>query len=145
MQCNGFGTWKPCVLVLLQRHHYMDYSLTTLYEHLCLQKIHQRYPLYMPQIFKSLRSTRGTSISRQQLLMRQFHEAGCHVVGVQETRHRHLQDVANPYYHMVGAPATSSGQDGVLWVSKTLPLYEGEPAISARMSKSLLQQLPASL
>ena len=65
--------------------------------------------------------------------MRQFHEAGCHVVGLQETRHRHLQDTANPYYHIVGAPATSNGQDGIqLWVSKTLPLYEDGPAIRSR-------------
>jgi len=78
-------------------------------------------------------TTRTTSRSRQQILMRQFHEAGCHVVGLQETRHRHLQDLANPYYHIVGAPATSNGNDGIqLWVSKTLPFYEDGPAIHPR-------------
>lgn len=74
-----------------------------------------------------------TSITRQATLMRQFHEAGCHVVGLQETRHRHLQDTANPYYHMVGAPATSQGCDGVqLWISKTLPIYEDGPVILSK-------------
>ena len=71
-----------------------------------------------------------TSTTRQQILMRQFHDAGCQVVGLQETRHRHLRDLSNPYYHILGAPATAEGQDGVqLWVSKTLPFYhDGPPA-----------------
>ena len=80
--------------------------------------------------------TRCTSIHRQQILMRQFHEARCHIVGLQETRHQHLQDVANPYYHMVGAPANKAGQDGVqLWISKTLPLSEHGLAITSKEIK----------
>ena len=68
--------------------------------------------------------------------MRQFHEAGCHIVGLQETRHQHLQDVANPYYHMVGASANNAGQDGVqLWISKTLPLCEHGLAITHKEIK----------
>ena len=71
-------------------------------------------------------ASKSTSITRQQILMRQFHEAGCHVIGLQETRHRHLQDLANPYYHVVGAPATHTGHDGVqLWISKVLPFCDG--------------------
>ena len=71
-----------------------------------------------------------TSTTRQQILMRQFHDAGCQVVGLQETRHRHLRDLSNPYYHILGAPATAEGQDGVqIWISKTLPFYhDGPPA-----------------
>ena len=70
-----------------------------------------------------------TSITRQQILMKQFHDAGCHVVGLQETRHRHLRDLSNPHYHIVGSPATAAGHDGVqLWISKTLAFYTNGPA-----------------
>lgn len=72
----------------------------------------------------------STSITRQQLLMKQFHDAGCHVVGLQETRHRHLRDHSNPYYHIVGAPATGEGNDGVqFWISKTLAFYTDGPLV----------------
>ena len=71
-----------------------------------------------------------TSITRQQILMRQFHDAGCHVVGLQETRHRHLRDLSNPHYHIVGSPATAEGHDGVqIWISKTLAFYTDGPAV----------------
>eukprot|EP00435_Cladocopium_sp_Y103_P055424 s705_g18.t1 len=71
-----------------------------------------------------------TSITRQRLLMTQFDEAGCHLVGVQETRHRHLCDRSNSMYHMVGHPASADGQHGVqLWVSKTKPLFEHGPCV----------------
>lgn len=73
---------------------------------------------------------RATSITRQQILMQQFSEAGCHVVGLQETRHRHLRDLSNPYYHIVGAPATAEGHDGVqIWISKTLAFYTDGPLV----------------
>lgn len=71
-----------------------------------------------------------TSVTRQRLLMQQFHDAGCHVVGLQETRHRQLRDHSNPHYHIVGAPATGDGQDGVqLWISKTHAFYTDGPCV----------------
>ena len=80
--------------------------------------------------------TKSTSIHRQQILMRQFHEAGCHIVGLQETRHQHLQDTANPYYHMVGSPANKAGQDGVqMWISKSLHLSEHGTAVTGNEIK----------
>ena len=39
----------------------------------------------------------------------------------------------NDLYHIVGAPATREGRDGVqLWISKTLPIYEGGPLIQQK-------------
>ena len=67
-------------------------------------------------------STRTTSISRQFVLMQQFHDAQCTFVGVQETRHKHLVGQNNEFYHVFGHPADERGQDGTqLWISKRLP------------------------
>lgn len=53
--------------------------------------------------------------------MQQFHSAGCHIVGVQETRHRHIVGSSNEFYHIFGHPADARGQDGIqLWISKSL-------------------------
>lgn len=63
--------------------------------------------------------------SRQLFLMQQFHNEGAHVVGVQETRHRHLLSQNNPWYHVFGHAATPAGQDGCqLWISRVLPLSD---------------------
>ena len=65
----------------------------------------------------------GTSISRQFVIMQQFHDAGCIFVGIQETRHKHLVGINNPWYHVLGHPATPQGQDGIqLWISSCIPL-----------------------
>ena len=73
---------------------------------------------------------KSTSVTRQRILMKQFHDAGCHVVGLQETRHRQLRDHSNPHYHIVGAPATADGQDGVqMWISKTKSFYTDGPCV----------------
>ena len=72
------------------------------------------------------------TVSRQHVLMQQFHEASCHVIGLQETRHRHLLALNNDLYHIVGHPATLTGQDGIqLWVSKRLPI-DGEGTLIQR-------------
>ena len=63
----------------------------------------------------------STSITRQRLLMQQFHDNKCAIVGVQETRHRHVTDVNNDLYHILAHSATSQGHDGIqLWISKKL-------------------------
>ena len=65
----------------------------------------------------------STSISRQFVIMQQFHDAGCIFVGIQETRHKHLTGTNNPWYHVLGHPATSNGQDGIqLWISSCIPV-----------------------
>ena len=65
---------------------------------------------------------RTSSISKQLMLMKQFEDAQCHVIGIQETRHRHIVGQNNEYYHIFGSPATKEGQDGIqLWISKRLP------------------------
>ena len=67
-------------------------------------------------------SSSTTSINRQLLLMQQFHQAHCTIVGVQETRHRHLVGQNNEFYHIFGHCADERGQDGIqLWISKQLP------------------------
>ena len=72
----------------------------------------------------------GTSISRQFVIMQQFHEAGCAFVGIQETRHQHLVGANNPWYHVLGHSASPQGHDGVqLWISSCLPLHEAGPRI----------------
>ena len=55
---------------------------------------------------------------RQLYLMQQFHEASCHIVAIQETRHRRLSQ-NNEWYHVVGHKATPNGQAGIqVWVAK---------------------------
>ena len=72
----------------------------------------------------------GSSITRQSILMQQFHAKGCHIVGVQETRHKHIVGGNNPWYHIVGHPATPQGTDGIqLWISKCHPLYAKGPLL----------------
>ena len=72
----------------------------------------------------------GASITRQSILMQQFHAKGCHIVGVQETRHRHIVGGNNQWYHIVGHPATGQGTDGIqLWISKSLPLRANGPLL----------------
>eukprot|EP00435_Cladocopium_sp_Y103_P062615 s141_g24.t1 len=63
------------------------------------------------------------TITRQAILMRQFHERQCIIVGLQETRHKHLVGLNNSYYHIFGHAATPQGTDGTqLWVSNSLPI-----------------------
>ena len=58
--------------------------------------------------------------SRQLYLMQQFYDASCHIVAVQETRHKRLNQ-NNEWYHVLGHPATPKGHGGLqIWVSKKL-------------------------
>ena len=62
----------------------------------------------------------SSTVTRQRILQAQFHEAGCHVVALQETRHKHIIDQANEHYHIIGHSACG-GADGVqLWFTKKL-------------------------
>ena len=71
-----------------------------------------------------------SSISRQMVLMQQFATQQCLFVGLQETRHKYLMGQNNEFFHILGHPANASGHDGIqLWVSKTLPLFDGGPLI----------------
>jgi hypothetical protein len=68
-------------------------------------------------------SSKTTSVTRQILLLQQFHIAKCTIGGIQETRHKHLVCLNNEYYHIYGHAADPRGQDGVqLWISKLLPV-----------------------
>ena len=87
----------------------------------------------------------GTSYTKQQLLQKQFHDEGCVVVGLQETRHRRIVDSNNEHYHMVGHAASSDGLDGVqMWFSKLWPLYESGPVIQ-RQHIPIVSSAPAYL
>ena len=87
----------------------------------------------------------GTSYTKQQLLQKQFHDEGCVVVGLQETRHRRIVDSNNEHYHMVGHAASSDGLDGVqMWFSKLWPLYESGPVIQ-RQHITIVSSAPAYL
>ena len=58
--------------------------------------------------------------ARQLSLMQQFYEASCHIVAIQETRHKRINQ-NNEWYHVLGHPATPRGQAGIqVWVAKTL-------------------------
>ena len=79
----------------------------------------------------TLKGTSGSTFSRLSLLLEQFHEQGCHIVGVQETRHKHIVGHSNDRYHIVGHASDSRGQDGVqMWISKALPFDEHGTLIS---------------
>ena len=70
--------------------------------------------------------------TRQHILMQQFDALGCHVIGLQETRHRHLVARSNDFYHVLGHSATAAGQDGVqIWVTKTRPFYRHGPLVTS--------------
>ena len=63
------------------------------------------------------------TIARQMLLMEQLNQEECTIVGVQETRHRHLVAKGNDLYHIFGHPASPQGTDGIqLWISKRIPI-----------------------
>ena len=68
--------------------------------------------------------------TKQQILQQQFHEAGCHIIGLQETRHKRAPG-SNEWYHVVGHVANTQGVDGVqIWISKTKPLTaDGVPIL----------------
>ena len=71
----------------------------------------------------SCAETSSTSITKQRILMQQFYEAGCDVVGLQETQHKHVYDRSNIYYHILAHLATPTGQDGIhSWISKSLAI-----------------------
>eukprot|EP00438_Fugacium_kawagutii_P029548 Skav203394 [mRNA] locus=scaffold3093:64961:81312:- [translate_table: standard] len=54
--------------------------------------------------------------TRQQLLMEQFRQERFHIVGVQETRHRHATISQSESFLMVGHPALDSGLEGIqIW------------------------------
>ena len=64
-------------------------------------------------------------LTRQRILQRQFHEARCTVVCLQETRHSRLIDRNNDLYHVIGHPA-HDGRDGIqVWISKQHSWYQG--------------------
>ena len=68
--------------------------------------------------------------TRQELLMEQFAEAGCHVIGLQETRHKRIINPNNHHFHIIGHPCDARGQDGIqMWLTKTKPLYLNGPCI----------------
>ena len=68
--------------------------------------------------------------TKQQLLMEQFSAAGCHVLGLQETRHKRIINPSNEHYHIVGHPSDAQGLDGVqMWFAKRKPLYADGPYI----------------
>ena len=74
--------------------------------------------------------SRSTNCTKQQILQKQFHDEGCLVVGIQETRHRRIVDPNNEWYHIIGHAASPDGTDGTqMWFSKTIPIYEDGPCI----------------
>ncbi|CAL1168813.1 unnamed protein product [Cladocopium goreaui] len=90
-------------------------------------------------------SSSSTSVTRQLLLMQQFHQAHCTIVGVQETRHRHLAGHNNELYHIFGHCADERGQDGIqLWISKQLP-YTSEGDRIGREDVRILDSGPSFL
>ena len=57
---------------------------------------------------------------RQLHLMQQFHEESCHIVAIQESRHKRLNQ-NNEWYHVLGHPATPKGHAGIqIWIAKKL-------------------------
>lgn len=64
--------------------------------------------------------------ARLDMLQTAFHDAGYHIVGVQESRLRKEVRMDQPHYIVVSAPATSGGHGGTqLWFSKNNPVSDG--------------------
>ena len=62
------------------------------------------------------------SVGRHLSLLQQCHEAGLHIVGVQETRTKRLTCKTNPWYHIVHAPCRQDGHYGIqIWLHHSLP------------------------
>ena len=71
--------------------------------------------------------------TKQELLMKQFSEAGCHILGLQETRHKRIINPNNEFYHIVGHPCDAKGHDGVqMWFAKNKPLFLDGPYIQMK-------------
>ena len=65
--------------------------------------------------------------SRLELLQEQFYDHGCHIVGIQESRHRKVCRVNQKRYYVFSSPATPQGQYGVqIWIAKDLQLGESQ-------------------
>lgn len=64
--------------------------------------------------------------SRQLALMKQFDEQGCHIVAVQETRHRQARLPQTGDFAVIGHPADSAGHGGIqLWLNLNRRLGPG--------------------
>ena len=62
------------------------------------------------------------SVGRHLSLLQQCHEAGLHIVGVQETRTKRLTCKTNPWYHIIHAPCRHDGHYGIqIWLHHSLP------------------------
>ena len=62
------------------------------------------------------------STGRHLSLLQQCHEAGLHIVGVQETRTKRITCKANPWYNIIHAPCRSDGHYGIqIWLHHSLP------------------------
>lgn len=61
------------------------------------------------------------SCGRHLSLLQQCHEAGLHIVGVQETRNKRVTCKNNPWYHIIHAPCRSDGHYGIqIWLHRSL-------------------------
>ena len=69
---------------------------------------------------------------RLAVLLNQFHEAGIHIVGLQESRIRHHKKLYNQHYWLLHAPATQQGCIVELYLVST----RGTSMRAARMMKS---------
>ena len=88
----------------------------------------------LPQ--KSQQGLQGKT--RLTLLQDQFHRLGCHIVGIQETRHQKECRVNQDRYLIFSAPATPKGQYGVqIWISKSLTFGRGGEKIEQKHVKIL--------
>ena len=80
--------------------------------------------------------------SRQMILMEQFDQQKCLIVGVQETRHRHVTGRNNSYYFILDHPATAAGCDGVqMWISKRIP-YSSDGSLVQQHNLRVIASAP---
>ena len=64
--------------------------------------------------------------ARAEALAQQFHAAGIHFVGLQETRARLAGHTILEGFHVLSSPATGRGQGGVqLWIRQIIPTQHG--------------------
>ena len=81
----------------------------------------------------------GSYVSaRQEHLLQQCHDAGLHLIGAQETRSKLDGYCETAKFHILSAPASSSGVGGVqLWVAKTFVFGDETYHVSQRFLRIL--------
>ena len=88
-----------------------EFNNSPIQEH--FPKIHLKIASYNVNTLKTNKKRKG-KISKIEETLRKFHEAECHIVILQETRHRRNFADSNPWYSLLQVTADDKGQGGII-------------------------------